>query len=280
MLLCAVILLSNYGMCFSQTTSDTPPSTADLKGSTHLSPDGRLFVWWSGGCDYARRKDLAEGIHGFSRSFESFGRSSEEGLSRNGWNAMIEAGYSIGRKDALTVGLGKVWSSKLFFKETSRDLNLKPSLTNVTLDYERSLVKTRHFSTTMKAGVGYYHAAVDYSDHAIYPGTADNFDATLTGDTLGGELGFGQTYRISHSLSLELLALGRLAKYKKVTSSDFTHNGVLIDDNAPYTLATNDMLGYKLLGFYTEKFVDGQTAQYTPVDFTGFTIDLAVEYHF
>jgi hypothetical protein len=260
------------------------------EGTTSAVETGGPFRggWWvktEWGADYALMGDVISGMKAWQAVFQSAGISSTLSVSNWGWQGQFEAGLNLDQDNALSIEIHQIYCPT---ESITRGLgsgnytySVAPTLDDVTLNYYRTLFKGGGFRTYAVIGGGYYHTDVNY--YGGTGGLANGESATFTGDILGGSLGIGEEMQISRNVSLGLDFKGLLAAFGQVTSNSLNGYGQVTSAHAPYALGISNAPGYDPIRGtiidYSVPFA-GQDLRYAVVDFSGFTTNLSLVYHF
>ena len=98
--------------------------------------------------------------------------------------------------------------------------NFGPSLLGVSVNYSRAIIHDSGSKMSFTAGLGYYHASLDYFSTA-----GADFAGNFDGEILGGTLGINEELSLGGDFSLILAAKGRVANFSALTNNNLSAFG-------------------------------------------------------
>jgi hypothetical protein len=258
-----------------QEASATP--TAQFEGA--FSKDWWLKVY--AGYDYSLMGDVINGVKAWQGYVQGPGVSSSLSTGNSGFVDGMEIGFSLDATHSLSLEAENIGTQNESISYTSggtaNRLTVGPSLEDINLNYYHTLFRTKDSATYVFIGGGYYHANVDYYNGS---GPSTSQSATFTGDIIGGVLGLTEKLAIANSFTCGFSVKGRLAAFSEVNSSSIIINGSTQTANAPYALMIfNPGLAGGAITAGSPSSA-GSSVRYAVVDYSGFTGDVFLAFHF
>jgi hypothetical protein len=257
----------------AQQVSPTPA----LQAEGAFSKDWWLKVY--AGYDYSMLGDVINGMKAW-QGFLQPGGNPTLSIGNSGFADGMEVGFALDSNHTFSLAAENIGTQNESLSYTSGGIANKeiigPSMQNYTLNFYRTLFRTKDSGTYFFIGGGYYHASVNYSNDSSIPTSQS---ATFTGGIVGGVLGLTEKVEIVKNLTFGLSVKGRLATFGQVTSSRIMDNGSTQTANAPYALIIFNQLNPGTIGAGSPSFL-GSAARYAVVDYSGFTGNLFISYHF
>ena len=230
------------------------------------------------GYDFSLMGDVINGLKAWDSYVKTAGYQTSLSTDNSGFQYGGEAGLSLDDDNALSVSLDFISTqTESWSLAAGSTKSISPSLQSGSLNYYRTILKEEGNRTYLMAGAGYYHASVNYYDGS---NPSNSSTGTFTGDILGGTLGIGEEVGIGKIFTLGIIAKGRLATFSQVTAPSVVDMGSTLTAG-PY-----------LLGITTEPSVVpgaivsatsallGKFVRYAVVDYSGFSGDLTLAFHF
>ncbi len=271
----AVVLIWIPSWVQGQEASATP--TAQFGGA--LSKDWWLKVY--AGYDYSLMGDVINGIKAWQGNLQAAGYSPTFSTGNNGFVDGMEIGFALDVGHSLSLEAENIATQNESYSYTSGGTayreTIGPSLEDINLNYYHTLFRSKGSATYVMIGGGYYHANVSYYD---VTGPSTSQSATFTGDIIGGAVGLTEKLEIGKSFTFGFSVKGRLATFSEVKSSSIFDNGSTQTTNAPYALMIYTPA--PLTGSITagSPSFGGSTLRYAVVDYSGFTGDAFLAFHF
>lgn len=244
-----------------------------------LSKDWWLKVY--AGYDYSMMGDVINGVKAWQAPLQAGGDNPTLSTGNNGFADGMEIGFSLDPGHSLSLEAENIATQNESYSYASGGTayreTIGPSLEDITLNYYHTLFRSGGDATYAFIGGGYYHTNVDYDDVA---GPSSSQSATFTGDIIGGVVGLTEKLEIGKSFTFGFSVKGRLAAFSEVKSNSLFGNGSAQTANAPYALMLYAMAPLAGAITATSPGFAGSTARYAVVDYSGFTGDAFLAFHF
>jgi len=272
----------------SQSASSSTAATAPSSSNDSSSETGTkgVFMNYSVGYDFAFLDDLVDGSKA-TAAFANwlFGSTSTVSSPSNSgiataleFGVMLDENNGISLEPTFVLGFDTTVSSD----PDAWMVKYAPHMMGALAKYDLLLPLGPGNSLCLSAGVGWYHAIVDWYYNPDT--TADNtaFGA-FEGDAFGAALGITEEIDLGGGIALGITAKGRWAKFDKVTSSSLKTTGFFVVDPGTYALVRTDLPfdddTEAEITYDETQNVDGSTIKYLAIDMSGFEGNISLKFY-
>jgi hypothetical protein len=265
---------TSFLLALSSRSSSHSATTDDPSDEATYSFEGDRWIRAYGGYDYAFLGALINGVKAYVPYFAGQGGNNlGSSTGHSGYSFGLDLGQQLDRDDALFMKVEYVESQQQQFTGTDTGdenvLNFDPSLLSGSLNFERTLLRSKGARTYVTLGGGYYHCMVHVNQDSS-GSNPNSIDAVFTGDILGGTVGVGQEFALGPGVGLELSALFRAANFSQVDADtvNITANSS-VGSQGPFTLYTGPVV-HNTITVGPNNLGPIAGASILPIDYSGF----------